>query len=40
MTLKNVLFINAVSSGVTGILLIALPDFFSNLFKSMSLLLL
>lgn len=33
MTLKNVLLINAVSSGATGILLVAMPALFANLFK-------
>lgn len=33
MTLKNVLLINAVSSGITGMLLAFLPTFFANLFK-------
>lgn len=33
MTLKNVLLINAVSSGVTGILLALTPGFFATLFN-------
>ncbi|QNL51864.1 hypothetical protein H8S90_09950 [Olivibacter sp. SDN3] len=33
MTLKKVLLINAISSGVTGIQLALMPNFFANLFK-------
>jgi multisubunit Na+/H+ antiporter MnhF subunit len=33
MTLRNVLLINAISSGITGILLAAMPAFFANLFN-------
>ncbi|SHL92415.1 hypothetical protein SAMN05444266_105487 [Chitinophaga jiangningensis] len=32
MTLKNVLLINGISSGITGCLLVAMPAFFANLF--------
>lgn len=32
MKLKNVLLINAISSGATGILLTAMPNFFAELF--------
>ncbi len=34
MTLKNVLLINAISSGITGIFLALQPDVFANLFKT------
>jgi hypothetical protein len=34
MTLKNVLLINAVSSGITGILLVLIPDIFAKLFET------
>src|SRR5690606_24255408 len=33
MTLKNVLLTNAVSSGITGIILAYMPGFFAKLFK-------
>lgn len=33
MTLKRVLLINAISSGITGILLVLMPNFFAKLFK-------
>lgn len=33
MKLKNVLLTNAVSSGITGIILTYMPGFFANLFK-------
>jgi len=33
MKLKIVLLINAISSGVTGVLLVSIPTFFANLFK-------
>ena len=34
MTLKIVLLINAISSGITGILLALMPDIFATLFKT------
>lgn len=34
MTLKNVLLINAISSGITGLLLVLTPDIFASLFKT------
>lgn len=34
MTLKNVLLINAISSGITGLLLVLTPDTFASLFKT------
>jgi hypothetical protein len=34
MKLKNVLLINAISSGITGILLVLIPDIFANIFKT------
>ncbi|WP_169715157.1 hypothetical protein [Sphingobacterium cellulitidis] len=34
MTLKNVLLINAISSGITGLLLVLIPDTFASLFKT------
>ena len=34
MTLKIVLLINAISSGITGILLAIMPDIFATLFKT------
>lgn len=34
MTLKNVLLVNAISSGFTGILLVLIPDIFATLFKT------
>lgn len=33
MTLRNVLLVNAISSGITGILLAVMPTFFANLFN-------
>lgn|SRR5690606_10339158 len=36
MTLKNVLLINAISSGVTGALLVLIPGIVSTLFKAKS----
>jgi hypothetical protein len=33
MTLRNVLLINAISSGITGILLAVMPTFFAKLFN-------
>ena len=34
MKLKNVLLVNAISSGITGILLVVIPDIFAALFKT------
>lgn len=33
MTLRNVLLVNGISSGITGILLAGAPGFFANLFN-------
>ncbi|WWC84135.1 hypothetical protein PIECOFPK_01868 [Mycovorax composti] len=32
MKLKNILFTNAISSGITGLLLTSVPEFFAKLF--------